>query len=48
MGAFAIDYISLSVEEPSGNLELGGVVNDVDDAFQLVRVEVASAGARGV
>ena len=38
--AFAIDEIFLSVEEPSGDLELGGVLHNGDDSLEFVRVEL--------
>lgn len=37
---FAVDNVLLSVQEPSRNLELGGVLDDRDDPLELVRVEV--------
>lgn len=39
---FAIDDILLSVEEPCGDFELGGVLDDSDNSLQLVGVEVTS------
>ena len=38
----AIDDITLPVQEPCGDLELGGVLNDGDDTFKLIRVELSS------
>jgi len=42
LGVFAIDNVLLPVQEPGGDLELGGVLDDGDDSLQFVRVEVAS------
>jgi len=39
----AVHNILLSVQEPERNLELRGVLHDVHDSFELVRVEVTSA-----
>lgn len=38
----AIDNVLLSVQEPCRNLELRGVLDDGDNAFELVRVEFTS------
>lgn len=40
---FAIYNILLSIEEPCGDFELGGVLNDGNEAFEFIRVELASA-----
>lgn len=38
----AIDDIALSVEEPRGDLVLGGVLDDGDDSLELLRGELTS------
>lgn len=38
----SIDDILLPVQEPSRNFELGGVLNDGNKTFKLVRVEFSS------
>ena len=40
----AINDIFLSVQEPCWNLELRGVLDNGDDAFEFVGVEITSAG----
>lgn len=40
---FAIDDIFLSVQEPGGDLELRGVLDDGHDTLKFIRVELASA-----
>jgi hypothetical protein len=40
----AIDDIALSVEEPGGNLVLGGVLDDGDDALKLFGGEFTGTG----
>lgn len=42
LGALAIADVALSVEEPGGNLVLGGVLEDGDDSLQLFRGEFTS------
>lgn len=42
---FAVGHVSLSVKEPSWDLELGGVLHDRDDSLKLVRVELSGATA---
>jgi hypothetical protein len=42
LGVLAVDNILLSVQEPCRDLELGGVLDDGDDTFQLVRVQLSS------
>ena len=42
LAVLAINDIPLSVKEPCGDLELGGVLNDGDDTFKLIRVELSS------
>jgi hypothetical protein len=42
----AVDNITLTVQEPYWNLELGRVLNDCHQSFQLVRVEIASSGTQ--
>jgi len=37
----AVDNILLSVQEPCRNLELGGVLNDGNDALQFIGVEIS-------
>lgn len=39
----AIDDILLPVQEPCGDLELCGVLDDSDEALKLIGVEVTSA-----
>lgn len=43
VGVLAVDHVLLPVQEPSGDLELGGVLHDGDYAFELVRVEFSGA-----
>lgn len=38
----AVGEVTLTVEEPGGDLELGGVLHDGDDALKLVGVELTS------
>ena len=38
----AIDDITLPVQEPCGDLELGGVLDDCDETLEFVRVELSS------
>jgi hypothetical protein len=40
---FAVDNVTLPVEEPCGDLVLGGVLDDGDDAFEFFRGEITSA-----
>jgi len=40
---FAVNDIALPVQEPERYLELGRVLKDGDNAFQLVRVELAGS-----
>ena len=40
----AVDNVALSVEEPRGNLVLGGVLDDGDDALELFRGKLTGAG----
>lgn len=40
---FAIHDIFLSVQEPGGDLELGGVLDDRHDTLKFIRVELSSA-----
>lgn len=40
--ALAVVDVSLPVKEPRGDLELGGVLHDGDDSFELVGVELTS------
>jgi hypothetical protein len=37
----AVDEVALTVKEPGGDLELGGVLHDGDNALKLVRVQLA-------
>jgi hypothetical protein len=39
----AVDNVALSVEEPRGDLVLGGVLDDSDDALELFRGEFTGA-----
>ena len=43
LAVFAVDDVALPVQEPDGNLELSGVLDDSDETLELIRVEVASA-----
>lgn len=43
----SVDDVLLPVQEPGGDLELGRVLHDGDDAFKFIRVEVTSAGRDG-
>jgi hypothetical protein len=43
LAVLAIDDILLSVQEPKWDLELRGVLHDVHDSFELVRVQVTGA-----
>jgi len=43
LAILAVDDIFLPVKEPGRNLELCGVLHDVHDSFELVRVQVTSA-----
>lgn len=36
----AVSHVLLSVQEPLGNLEVLGLLDDVDDALELVRVQL--------
>ena len=38
----AVDDVALPVQEPDGDLELRWVLDDGDDALELVRVELTS------
>ena len=40
----AIDDVPLPVQEPCGDLELRGVLDDGNETLELVRVKLASAG----
>ena len=40
----AIDDVPLPVQEPRGDLELRGVLDDGDDTLELIGVKLASAG----
>ena len=40
----AIDDVPLPVQEPCGDLELRGVLDDGDDTLELIGVKLASAG----
>lgn len=39
----AVDNVLLPVQEPSGNLKLGGVLDDGDQSLELIWVEITSA-----
>jgi hypothetical protein len=43
LAVLAVDDIFVPVKEPEWNLELRGVLHDVHDSFELVRVQVTSA-----
>jgi hypothetical protein len=40
LGVLSVDDILLPVQEPSGDLELSGVLHDSHNALKLIRVEV--------
>ena len=40
LAILAVDDIFLPVKEPEWNLELCGVLHDIHDSFELVRVQV--------
>ena len=42
LGVFAIDNIALSVEEPSWNFVLGGILDDGDDSFKFFGCDFTS------
>ena len=42
LAVLAIDDVPLPVQKPGRNLELGWVLNDGDQALELIRVELAS------
>jgi hypothetical protein len=44
----AVGHVLLTVKEPSGDLELSGVLHDGDDTLELVRVELSGAGGSAV
>lgn len=46
VGRFAVGHVFLSVDEPGGDLELGGVLHDGDDSLELVGVELTGAGSQ--
>jgi hypothetical protein len=41
LAVLAIDDITLTIEKPGGDLVLGGILNNGDDAFQLFRGQFA-------
>lgn len=41
LAVLAVDNVALPVQEPCWDLELRGVLDDGDDALELVRVEVS-------
>lgn len=43
LGELAVDDVLLPVQEPGGDLELGGVLHDVDDTLELVGVEFTTS-----
>lgn len=46
LGALAVNNVALPVQEPSRDLELGGVLENGDNALELVRVELTSTLAK--
>lgn len=52
LSVLAVDKVLLPVQEPFWNLELQWVLDDVDDAFKFIRVELTGAevtqGIRGI
>ena len=47
VGVLAVGHVTLPVEEPGRDLELGRVLHDGDDALELVGVELSGAGGGG-
>lgn len=43
LAVLAVDNVALSVEEPRGDLVLGGVLDDGDDTLELFRGELTGA-----
>jgi len=41
LAVFAVNDVALSVEEPGGNLVLGGVLDDSDDALEFFGGELS-------
>ena len=48
LAVLAIDDVSLSVQKPGRNLELGWVLHNGDNSLKLVGVEVSSAGSERI
>jgi hypothetical protein len=46
LGIFAIDDIALTIEEPSGDLVLGRILNDCDDSLEFFGGELTSTEDR--
>lgn len=46
LAALAVNNVALPVQEPGGDLELGGVLEDGNNALELVRVELTSTLAK--
>jgi hypothetical protein len=44
LGVFAIDDITLTIEEPGRDLVLGRVLDDGDDSLEFLRSKLTSAG----
>ena len=42
LAALAVNNVALPVQEPGGDLELGGVLEDGHDALKLIGVELTS------
>ena len=48
LGVLSIDDVLLSIEEPSGNFELGRVLDDIHKSLEFIGVEITSAGHRNL
>jgi len=46
LGVFAIDDVLLSIQEPSGDFELGRVLDDSHESFEFIGVEITGASCR--
>lgn len=44
VGRFTVGQVLLSVEEPSGDFELSGVLHNGNDSLELIRVELSGTG----
>ncbi len=46
LGVFAVDYVTLAVEEPCRDLVLCRVLNDGDDSFEFFRCNITGTRKR--